>query len=405
MDSKRQQLEEVNTVKHTRYKQKHKQHTRQDHKNTQKCRNCGNFWHKNGRETCPARSVTCHSCGKTGNFVKVCLSSQNCKRSITKKQEHKNKVASLNTNSNMSESSSSSSALKLYTNRTSEIPSTLVKLNNTKINVIIDTGSSVNLINLNTFKKILSGRLTKGDTTVFPYNSSTKLPIVGKFMGTFEHNNAKTEAVFVIKGEAEPLLSYQTSKQLTLVNLALNNPVFVIKGEAEPLLSYQTSKQLTLVNLALNNRQHIDTSFVESKYPNKGVGNLTNHEVNLHINQQIKPVTQTYRRIPFSIRERYVSPTVDDILSQLNGAKVFSKLDLKEGYQQLTLNEQSPQITTFATHIGLFRYKRLNFGINSAAEIFRRTIKQILADIPNVINISDILIFGKNEQEHNDTLI
>lgn len=57
-------------------------------------------------------------------------------------------------------------------------------------------------------------------------------------------------------------------------------------------------------------------------------------------------------------RERFVSPTVDKILFQLNVAKIFSKIDLKEGYhRQLTLNEESRQIIPFAIHIGFFRYK------------------------------------------------
>ena len=73
------------------------------------------------------------------------------------------------------------------------------------------------------------------------------------------------------------------------------------------------------------------------------------------------------------IRERHPTPTVDDIIYRLNGATVFSKLDLNKGYHQLKLDEDSRHITTFTTHRGLFRYKRLSFGINSAAEVFQHT--------------------------------
>ena len=67
-------------------------------------------------------------------------------------------------------------------------------------------------------------------------------------------------------------------------------------------------------------------------------------------------------------REGHPSPTVDDLINELNGAKVFSKLDLRSGYHQLFLAHESRYITTFATH--LRRYKRLNFGTNSASELF-----------------------------------
>jgi hypothetical protein len=85
----------------------------------------------------------------------------------------------------------------------------------------------------------------------------------------------------------------------------------------------------------------------------------------------------------------------------LNGATVFSKLDLNQGYNQLELAPESRYITTFSTHLGLMRYKRLNFGISSAAEIFQNTIPKTLDGIPGTINISDdILVFGKIQKEH-----
>ncbi|GJQ75503.1 hypothetical protein Trydic_g17590 [Trypoxylus dichotomus] len=104
-------------------------------------------------------------------------------------------------------------------------------------------------------------------------------------------------------------------------------------------------------------------------------------------------------------RVRNVTPITDDISTQLNGANVFSKIDLKEGYHQLTLAEESRHITTFATHIGLFRYKRLSFGINTAAEIFQEVIRQTLSDIVNDVNISDdILMYGKTQAEYDQSL-
>ena len=59
-------------------------------------------------------------------------------------------------------------------------------------------------------------------------------------------------------------------------------------------------------------------------------------------------------------RERHVTPTVKKMIGDLNGARVFSKLDLNQGYNQLELALESRYITTFSTHMGLMRYKRLN---------------------------------------------
>ena len=89
------------------------------------------------------------------------------------------------------------------------------------------------------------------------------------------------------------------------------------------------------------------------------------------------------------IREHHPTPPVDGVIYCLNGATVFSKLDLNKGYHQLEFGKESCPITTFTTHRGLFRYKRLSFGINSAAEVFQHTISQLLQDIPNVDNMSN----------------
>ena len=94
-------------------------------------------------------------------------------------------------------------------------------------------------------------------------------------------------------------------------------------------------------------------------------------------------------------------PTVDDVLYQLNGSTVFSKLDLRWGFHQIELEEQSRKITTFITHKGLFRYKRLMFGISSAPELYQQTIQQVLEGCEGAYNIHvDIITHGRTVKEH-----
>jgi len=68
------------------------------------------------------------------------------------------------------------------------------------------------------------------------------------------------------------------------------------------------------------------------------------------------------------IRERLPIPTVDEVLEELNGNTVFCKLDLRNGFHQIELHQDSRDITTFVTHAGLFRYKRLTFIPDFATE-------------------------------------
>ena len=78
------------------------------------------------------------------------------------------------------------------------------------------------------------------------------------------------------------------------------------------------------------------------------------------------------------VQERHPIPTIEEILYDLNGATVFSKLDLKSGFHQIELEEQSRDVTTFVTHRGLYRYKRLIFGITSAPEKYQKIISDVI---------------------------
>lgn len=107
------------------------------------------------------------------------------------------------------------------------------------------------------------------------------------------------------------------------------------------------------------------------------------------------------------LRENYSLPTFEAFMTKLRNAKYFStsRLDLKDAYHQLEQDERSREITTCITPIGLFRYKRLMFGVNSAPEIFQKRLEQLLAPATNVLNyIDDIIVFGKTEEEHDEAV-
>ena len=98
-------------------------------------------------------------------------------------------------------------------------------------------------------------------------------------------------------------------------------------------------------------------------------------------------------------------PTTDDLLADLKGATLFSTPDLSSGYHQLELALESRHITTFSTHVGLRRYKRLLFGMNAALEIFQNAIEELLTGLTDCKNISDyIIVFGKDQEDQDKNL-
>ena len=91
----------------------------------------------------------------------------------------------------------------------------------------------------------------------------------------------------------------------------------------------------------------------------------------------------------------------EELFVELSGGEKFSKLDLSRTYQQILLDEDSREHVTINTHKGLYRPTRLPFGVSSASAIFQSKIEQVLQGIPMVVcRVDDILISGKNDQEH-----
>lgn len=105
------------------------------------------------------------------------------------------------------------------------------------------------------------------------------------------------------------------------------------------------------------------------------------------------------------IQNHYKIPTLDEMRVKLLGANYFSVLDLKDGFYQIELSEESSKICTFSTPFGNYKFKRLPFGINTAPEEFQRRNEQNFGDIPGTLTyIDDILVTGKTEKEHDKNL-
>eukprot|EP00731_Ephydatia_muelleri_P006059 Em0003g307a len=103
--------------------------------------------------------------------------------------------------------------------------------------------------------------------------------------------------------------------------------------------------------------------------------------------------------------DQYPLPKPEDIFASLAGGTAFSKIDLSQAYQQLLLDKESQQYLTVNTHQGLYRYKRLTFGVASAPAIFQRVMDTMLQGIPNVVcYLDDILVTGATIEAHLDNL-
>ena len=391
--------------------------------NSKTCRQCGLTWPHN-RNSYPAKGQLCRRCNKPNHFAKMCLTKPQMHQQRYRPQQNEQPSSVNQVASEPGKPDSSSDDEYLYVmsqdKSAPKIPTVSVTINEIPIDMIIDTGASIDILDETAYKKINhDSQITLQPSTkrLFAYGSQSQLHVLGSFDATITVKHRQTTSTLqVLEGSHGSLLSYLTAVNLGILNIQL----YHVKNTP---MHEQLFKQ----------------------YPAlfEGIGQLKGAEVKLHIDTELPTVAQKARQIPFHLHkkvelklktmeerkiiekvdgptpwlsplvlipkkngevricvdmlqankaithERYPTPTIDDLIHTLNGARIFSKLDLRSGYHQLTLAPESRYITTFATHQGLWRYCRLNFGTNSASEIFQRQINEQVCDIPGVLNISD----------------
>ena len=404
------------------------------------CFACGkDYPHK---DECPAKGKRCVVCKELNHFAK----SKFCKKRVNAAvSEHQDNVKDDSEDVNEEQKSF------VFTNSTCNDklrPMVSVELNGQMVSMLIDSGAQDNLIDVISFNKWLEKpELAITKTKLYAYNTQQEIPIIGEFKALVKCNGQECNAVFkVVNGKDGNLLSFSTARQLDLFNLNQFKPI----NERVKCCS-------------INNRYQKIMDQYSSVF-NDRVGRLKGYKVKLHIDQDIKPVQQPYRRTPYNlmkgaeeeidqlikndlieeppgptewlsqmvvvpkekkpgkvrittdmrvankaiIRERFATPTIEEIMYDLQGSTVFSELDLNKAFHQVELDdEDSKNITAFETSKGIFRFKVLNMGIHNASEYLQRAMKQkVLIGLHGVKSIHDnVIVYGDDRESHDKCLL
>lgn len=344
--------------------------------------------------------------------------------------------------SEVSESDSSRTRGNLFTVNGENTPTCIITVGSNNCRVLIDSGADDNVIDEATYNSWeVKPKLIAPTIKLYSYNSNEPLPVIGEFNSVVYGNDKQCSGVFlVIRGRSGCLLSCDTSRRLGL---------------------FQT-QAFSEINNVKNSNEDYKELFREFKSVfNDTIGCLKGYEVELHVDETIKPKQQPYRRIAHHLiqpvekelqkllkndiiekvsepsewvsaivvvpkpkkpgevritidsrlankaikRTRYVVPTTEQIAYDMNGAKVFSRLDCNKAFHQVRLKKKSRPITTFITHKGRFRFKRLHMGVNVASEEFQKALGEALEGLEGVKNLADdIVVFGRNRKEHDKRL-
>lgn len=111
-----------------------------------------------------------------------------------------------------------------------------------------------------------------------------------------------------------------------------------------------------------------------------------------------------YRKLnAITRKDRYPIPLVDELMERISGARIFTKLDIRQGFHRIRLTPEAEDLTTFRTRYGTYKYHVVPFGLSNGPAAFQRFINDTLMDYLDefvTAFVDDLLIYSKNAAEH-----
>ena len=418
-------------TKSKRFKQKRAQDkttpsdSSSDGKRGKKCYACGNKWPHPKNKPCPAIGKKCKNCGKANHFACVCRKTDKvyAMESVPEEYDemfHITQVSGQN----------SKGAYQVQ-----------LGINGVQTQMEVDTGASLSIMSAETYQTFCHPKakpvLKKSTAVLKTYTGETIFP----------------------EGEIDVTVSY--GDQIKSLKLT------ILPGSGPSLLGRDWLKEIRFDWSNVNKLNKISSDEIqvnEFLQPFKDLfkdelGQLKGTSVKIHLEANAEPQFHKSRPIPFSMRNKVLSeidrlekdgiikpvefsdwaaplvpvlkpsgdirlcgdykvtinratkvdtypiPRVEELFNKLTGGKIYSKLDLSNAYQQLTLDEDSQKLTTVNTPKGLYKYTRLPYGVSSAPGIFQRTLETLLQGIPKTaVYLDDILVAGATPVEHQNNL-
>jgi hypothetical protein len=105
------------------------------------------------------------------------------------------------------------------------------------------------------------------------------------------------------------------------------------------------------------------------------------------------------------IKNKYLLPCIEGLFDQMRGVRVFSKIDLRSGYHQMKIRPYDIPKTSFSTRYGLYEFTVMSFGLTNAPAYFMNLMNKVFMEYLDrfvVIFIDDILIYSKNDSDHEE---
>ncbi|GFW90093.1 retrovirus-related Pol polyprotein from transposon opus [Trichonephila clavipes] len=407
-------------------------------KNPQRCFNCNDIGHLS--KSCPnhSRGPRCLSCNLYGH------KSFECRRA------------------NLNNTSTPPSGV----NAVHELPSPInmfkdVTIFGRKLNGLVDTGSNLTLLRISTYINIDALPLKQTNTLLTGFGFS-RINVIGTFDSeiTIDYQifpvtisvvpNSCTNYDLIIGCDvikqahlnishtgvkfAQILRPSDNANENFIMTISDGSPTFDIgpnvsqhnRAEVEQLLSTYTPKKTKTVNIELDIALTDDEPiFHKPRHLPFAERDIVDAQVDEWVkNGIIEPCSSPYasqvvvvkkkdgksrvcidyRRLNRKlIKDNYPLPLIDDILDCLQNSKIFTTLDLKNGFFHVAVNERSRKFTSFVTHNGQYQCRRMPFGLSTCPSTFMRYINAIFRHLISksivLSYMDDVVIPAANESQ------
>ncbi|XP_064464778.1 uncharacterized protein K02A2.6-like [Ornithodoros turicata] len=387
---------------------------RHEKKTPNACYRCGSTKHLANSPSCPARNKTCRSCKRKGHFESVCRQKSSAQATSVKEVD-----------------------VDVYTTSTSTTKPIFCEIQaaGVPLRLLVDTGSAVSLLPSNVYHEKFSHRPLHKSGVVLRDYSKAIISTEGIFSATVCFGDRTATCTFHVVRKGAAIAGMDMLRALDIAIVPAQQLCRKVSATPAAQVPPCLAKYPTLFSEEL------------------GLAKGYRHKVTMRTS--VEPVQQKLRRLPLEVRQKvseelqkleqsdiieridaseWVSPIVavwkktgelrlcvdlrkpntaividshplphmEDIFHHLAGASYFSKLDLSSAYHQMELAEESRNLTAFITHEGLFRYKRVCFGLASAAAAFQKMLAMVLKGLKGVMHyLDDILVYGATMEEHN----
>ena len=417
------------------------------------CFRCGSPNHLANSSTCVARNKQCSVCGKMGHFGKYCRTPQ-----ASDPNKRKSTVNEVVCESSDESDYNYDDIMVLATDGIAVKQRPVyctVKINHIPHRIMVDTGSGVTLISNKFYRKhFVQEALEEPDQQLSSYTSHP-IHILGALKASVMYKNRVVICNLYVVNNDKSILGRDliTALQLSVTKVGNTLTCDTVSDNCNDTESVHMSKSDIVLPSYLSDFQDMFQEQISGKL------NIIKGFVHkVKVNDKVEPVQQKLHRLPFSIRDkvsqelkrlenldviekidssewvspivvswkknntiricvdlrqvnkavipdRYPLPKIDELISELRNAKYFSQLDLASAYHQMLLHPKSRNLTAFITHNGVYRYKRLCFGLSSAPSAFQKMLSTILSDLKGVQNyLDDVIVYGKDKVEHDKNL-